>query len=124
VSGERDPGLQEAPGDVQSSLGTLAVRLADARTTRVGNIVLRLSGKGGGTYRLACGHQEVRVAETVDVDAPPLIEVIGDAEAVRAILNGKVDARKQFLAGGIRVRGDLQYLSDLALELGLLKEPL
>jgi hypothetical protein len=50
--------------------------------------------------------------------------VIGDAGAVQDILDGRVDARERFLAGGIRVRGDLRYLSDLGLELGLLKQPL
>ena|SRR5215831_10558901 len=115
---------QSAPGSVQDSLGALAVKVTGARVARAGDIVLRLSGKGGGTYRLACGHKEVRVTETADVSVRPLIEVIGDAATVQAVLDGKVDARKQFLAGGIRIRGDLQYLSDLALELGLLKDPL
>jgi hypothetical protein len=49
---------------------------------------------------------------------------MGDANTVRAILDGDRDAREQFLAGGLRVQGDLRYLSDLALELGVLKEPL
>ena len=52
------------------------------------------------------------------------IQVMGDANTVRAILDGDRDAREQFLAGGLRVQGDLRYLSDLALELGVLKEPL
>ena len=55
---------------------------------------------------------------------PSFIEVMGDANTVRAILDGETDTREQFLAGGLRVWGDLRYLSDLALELGVLKEPL
>ena len=43
---------------------------------------------------------------------------------INAILAGTKDARKEFLAGGFRVRGDLRYLSNVALELGILKEPL
>ena len=70
------------------------------------------------------GSKHVEVSETVEVPAQPLIEVIGDAEAVQAVLDRKVNAREQFLAGGIRVRGDLRYLSDVALEMGLLKHPL
>ena len=53
----------------------------------------------------------------------PHVEVIGDANRIRAILEGRKEGRLQFYAGGIRVRGDLQYLSDLAYEMGLIKEP-
>jgi len=31
---------------------------------------------------------------------------------------------KHFLAGGFRVRGDLRYFSDLAMEIGILENPL
>ncbi len=34
------------------------------------------------------------------------------------------DAVREFLAGGLRVRGDLRYLSDLGMELGFLHRPL
>jgi putative sterol carrier protein len=105
-------------------LQELASKLAQAKNARAGDIVLRLSGKGGATYRLSSGRGKAEVTETTDVPMQPLIEVIGDAVALQAVIDGKIDARKQFLAGGIRVRGDLQHLSDLAVELGLLKHPL
>jgi hypothetical protein len=92
-----------------------------------GDIVFRLSGPGGGSsYRVECGEGQVRVAETTvtGADTTPLIEVIGDARSIQAVLAGEKDARMQFLAGGFRVRGDLRYLSDIALELGLIKEPI
>jgi hypothetical protein len=50
--------------------------------------------------------------------------VIGDARRIRGILEGEKDATRQFLAGGFRIRGDLQYASDLALELGYIEQPL
>lgn len=112
------------PGTVRHALGELATRIADARSARVGDIVLRLSGEGGGTFRLSSGKAGVEVSESADGDVRPLIEVIGDAETVRAVLDGRVDARKQYLEGGLRVRGDLRHLSDLALELGILKHAL
>lgn len=111
-------------GTLRHSLDEIAAKIANARNARAGDIVLRLSGKNAGTYRLSAGQGEVRVFETAGMDTQPVIEVMGDAEAVQAILDGKADARKQFLAGGIRLRGDLRYFSDLALELGLLKHPL
>ena len=54
---------------------------------------------------------------------PPIIEVIGDADRIRRILDGSKDGRLQFFAGGIRVRGDLKYLSELSHEMGFIKEP-
>jgi hypothetical protein len=112
------------PRTIRHSLDEVASKVAKARTARAGDIVLRLSGKGGGTYRLSSRPGKVEVTETSDVAGQPLFEVIGDAEGVQAVLDGRVDAREQFLAGGIRVRGDLQHLSDLAVELGLMKHPL
>jgi len=109
---------------VRGSLDALAPKVAKAQATRAGEIVLRLSGKGGGTYKVTTGRGKVEIDETADVAGQPLLEVIGDAQSIQAVLDGKVDAREQFLAGGIRVRGDLQHLSDLATELGLLKHPL
>jgi hypothetical protein len=120
VAGRSDAGSRT----VRKSLDELAPRVAAAKNTRVGEIVLRLSGKGGATYRVSTGRGRADVSETADVSGQPLLEVIGDAEAVMAVLDGKKDAREQFLAGGIRVRGDLQLLSDLAVELGLMKHPL
>jgi putative sterol carrier protein len=113
-------------GSVRQSLESFAPKLANTRSVRPGSVILRLSGPGGGTYQLECGADKVQVTEnsTDGVDTPPLIEVIGDAEVIRAILEGQADARKQFLAGGIRIRGNMRYLSDVALELGLLKHPL
>lgn len=115
---------EAASRTVRHSLDELAGKIANARNARAGDIVLHLSGKDAGTYRLSSGQGEVQVHETASMDTQPMIEVIGDAEAVQAILDGTVDARKQFLAGGLRIRGDLRYFSDLALELGILKHPL
>ncbi|MGB7872194.1 MAG: SCP2 sterol-binding domain-containing protein [Mycobacterium sp.] len=113
-----------APRTVRHSLQEIATKVADAKSARAGDIVLRLSGVGGGTYRLSSGPNGFEVSETADVSGTPLIEVIGAAKAVQDILDGKTDARERFLAGGLRVRGDLQYLSDLSIELGILKHPL
>jgi hypothetical protein len=111
---------------MKESLQNLADKLSKNRSLRPGNIVFHLSGDGGGTYVLECGSNEVNVSENVaaGVGRPTLVEVIGDAAAIRAVLDGEVDAREQFLSGGIRVRGDLRYVSDSALELGLLDKPL
>lgn len=100
-----------------------ASRLSSTKTVRDGYIVLRLTGVSGGNYCFQC--KGGRVALTQD---PPSgnhpIELIGNAERIRSVLDGKKDARAQFLAGGFRVRGDVRYISDLGMELGILKQPI
>jgi hypothetical protein len=114
------------PGTFQESLGRVSERLAKSKAMKPGDIVFRLAGEGGGNFVVECSEKGVRVAESAaaGADRTPLVEVIGDAKRIHAILAGKKDAREQFLAGGFRVRGDLRYLSDVALELGIIKEPL
>lgn len=109
---------------VRKSLRDLAARIERAHSARQGEIVLRLSGRGAGTFRVRSAGGRAEVMESLDAPGQPLIEVLGDAETVRKVLDGTLDARTQFLQGGLRVRGDLQYLSDLAMELGLIKQPL
>ena len=86
-----------------------------------GSIVFRLTG--GGVYCIDCSARGAEVTAGMPRGVP-IIEVLGDAKNIQAILEGKRDAVAQFMAGGLRVRGDLRYLSDLALELGILKQPL
>jgi hypothetical protein len=110
----------------QESLKRVSERLAKSKSMKPGEIVFRLAGTGGGNFVVEFGEKGVRVAESpaAGADSLPLVEVIGDARRVHAVLAGEKDARAQFLAGAFRVRGDLRYLSDIALELGIIKDPL
>ena len=107
----------------ETYLGEFAKKLGKTEALRRGSIVLRLTGAGGGEYCLDCSTKGIRLSKGMPRSAP-LIEVMGDARRIRGILEGKKNGRTQFLAGGIRVRGDLRYLSDLALELGIIKQPI
>lgn len=109
----------------QESLERLSQRLAKSKIVKPGDIVFRLTGQGGGNFVAQFGEAGTRVVKSAAAGAgrTPLVEVIGDTGRIRAILAGEKDARKQFLAGGFRVRGDLRYVSDIALELGIIKEP-
>jgi hypothetical protein len=92
------------------------------RTLRPGAIVFRDPGDERATFALRATD---RRAELVDgPDADPLLEISGDPRRLRAILEGRKDAREQFYVGGISVRGDMRYLSELGLALGFLKSPL
>ena len=115
-----------ARASLRKSLSGLATRLQNSRQLRRGNIVLRLGGAEGGEFRLECTDGGVRINEglVADTEAAPLLEVFGDSNTIRAIIDGEKDAVRQFYAGGIRIRGDLRYFSDVAVELGILKEPL
>jgi hypothetical protein len=115
---ERDP--------VSRAIESIADRLVATQVVRSGEVHFRLTGDGAGDYRLVCAPHAAQVvkAEGIAPGATPLVEVMGDADTVRAILAGELDAREEFLRGGLRVRGDLRYLSNAALELGILTEPL
>ena len=107
---------------VEATLSKVSANFERARTRRVGSILLRLTGENGGDFYL----HSTSTGCSVSREAPaglPHIEVIGSADRIRAILDGSKDGRLQFYAGGLRVRGDLQYLSDLAHEMGFITEP-
>jgi SCP-2 sterol transfer family len=108
---------------VDESLQRVAKKFSGMKCLRDGHIVLRLSGEGGGTYALKCEERKVSLVGEVPAGQHPM-ELIGDSRRVLSILEGKKDARTQFLAGGFRVRGDIRYVSDLGIELGILKEPI
>jgi predicted lipid carrier protein YhbT len=114
---------KDSTSAAEDRIRRLAEGASERKALRAGHIVLRLTGSHG-------GHFAVRVREgKVDVlkDVPAghhAIEVIGDAQRVLAVLEGKKDARAQFLAGGFRVRGDVRYINDLALAMGILKSPI
>src|SRR5579862_5204000 len=104
----------------ESSLSAFATQLSKTKTLRDGHIVLRLSGNGGGNYAVKSAGGNV----TVEKEIPPgdhAVELIGDASRVLAVLNGTKDAVAQFVAGGFRVRGDSKYISDLGVEMQILK---
>jgi hypothetical protein len=120
-----EPTMTERPPATGGTafLEPLVERLSSTRSVRPGTITLHLTG--GRPAHLLCEPSGVRTAEGPLAGAePPLLEVYGDADRIRAILDGEKDAVREFLAGGLRVRGDLRYLSDLGMELGFLRRPL
>jgi len=111
---------------LDTAIEQLSTRLSSCRALRKGTtLVVRATGEGGGDFHLEAADDSVRIAK-----APPMtagaatLEIMGDARRIAAVLHGQKDARKEFLAGGFRVRGDLRYLSDVATELGILSSPL
>jgi hypothetical protein len=112
--------------NTEDMLGGLVQKLDTSANLRTGDIVFHLSGVSGGEFRLASHSGKTVISSTGRGanDRKPLIEIWGDARVIRSIIDGEKNALKQFLVGGIRIRGDLRYFSDLALELGILDAPL
>jgi hypothetical protein len=105
----------------RKALERVAEQLGKSRNLRNGRVVLHLSGTD---YCLDCSDGRAKVVAGSGGDSAPLVEISGDAATIQAILDGRKDALKQFAAGGLRIRGDLRYFSDKALELGILDTPL
>jgi hypothetical protein len=111
--------------DTTTLMRRVADRLGKSKGLRKGMIVMRLRGAGGGDFCMDCTSKSARLLERMPRQSvPPLIEVIGEAGAIQEVLQRKANPVAHFLRGRFRVRGDLQYLSDLAMEFELIKEPL
>ena len=110
---------------VREVLTNTAQRLSPCEVLRDGVIAFRLTGEGGGDCFLDCRN---KIATLIEGQPPrdevPLLEVIGDGERISSIVAGKKNAQALFLAGGIRVRGDIEYLSKLAVEARILNVPI
>jgi|ERR1051325_5610726 hypothetical protein len=111
------------PAQIESALEDVSRKLSSAKAIRKGAIAIRATGEEGSHFTLHSDEKGVTVRKGAS-DARPAVEIIGDARLIREVLAGEKDALAHFLAGAFRVRGDLRYFSDLALELGILKRPL
>lgn len=100
-----------------------AAKLSKSKHLREGRFALRFTGLNQGTLSFNCSKDGVTISEGDSV-APPVVEMIGDRDLILSVLDGKKDGRAQFIAGGFRIRGDLKYASDVALELGIIDQPL
>ncbi len=112
---------------IEDSLTQLSKKLGGCTSFQSGDIMLHLSGDAGGEYSISCVGNKATIAKKMQgsADRKPLFEVWGDANVIRAILDGEKDAVKQFLGGkNMRIRGNLRRFSDIAVELGILKNPL
>jgi hypothetical protein len=111
---------------LEDALERLRERMDKCAAMKPGYVDLHLSGPSGGEYRIGSrsGKTTISRAAGSRPERGPLLEVWGDVGAIRAIIDGEKNAVKQFLAGGMRVRGNLKYLSEVGVELGILDKPL
>ncbi|MET3721823.1 hypothetical protein [Arthrobacter sp. UYEF21] len=113
-------------GDLAKALSGVAESLSGSPRLAGGQIVVRQTGENPATFVISESDGTLSVADTQGVvnDADTRVEILGDGKVLAAILRGDQDARESFLAGGIRVRGDLRYFSDLAVAARILPTPL
>lgn len=99
--------------------------LFDEKVLKPGLIVFR-AADGSATDLCVLVHASgVDVGVRADAtDEKPALEVWGEPRRLESIVRGEKDARKQFFAGGIQVRGDMRYLSELGMRLGFLDQPI
>lgn len=106
--------------DLGPALDEVARTLNKRKKFRAGQVVFD-TGESGAVH-LDASDAEVSVRQGRPTRRRgPRVEVLGKPAVIRSILDGDVDARARFFAGGLRVRGDLRYLSEVAMELGWLK---
>ena len=110
---------------VLNALRNLRKRLVNSNSLRKGNLVFRLKGQGGGDFCIRCSGKTVRLHRSLPkTKDPPLIEMIGQADSIKRILDGASNPMVSFRRGNFRIRGDIKYISELAMVLGLLRRPL
>lgn len=103
---------------VEGALQSLAKRIRE-HPGQLGPHRIRLSinGAGGGVWTLQTRDGDVSLVRG-DGDGAHTAEVIAEADAIGPVLEGKADGRAAFLAGGIRVRGDVLALQRFSAALG------
>ena len=102
--------------ELAEALTRVAESLSGSPRLTGGQIVFRQIGDNPGTFVVSGSDGKLFVTDTRGAvnDSDTRVEILGDGKVLAAILRGEQDARDAFLAGGIRVRGDLRYFSDLA----------
>jgi hypothetical protein len=109
------------PSEIESSLMAVSRILSDSAQLKPGNILIRFTDSGE-EYSIETREREARMIRAAPATAP-LVEVHGSSTVLKAIMDGRKEASRAFLAGGIRVQGDVPYLESLLKEIGLLQCP-
>ncbi|HET9638902.1 MAG TPA: hypothetical protein VFP12_06825 [Allosphingosinicella sp.] len=114
---------QQAVAALERAVNSAARKLHAEKALRRGVIAFRTGNEENDRFMLKADASGAAI-DRGPAAGQPLIEVMGDPARISAILSGRREARKLFLLGGIRVRGDMAYLSELGMKLGILDEPL
>lgn len=104
---------------LDKGLLALGQRVSAAAPKRRGSIVVQFTDTGAERGLEGAG-QSARLLEA-GAESPPIVRISGPASVIKQIIEGKKEASRAFLAGGIQVSGDLPYLEAMLKDLGLLE---
>lgn len=121
TSKERRPKYDMAT--LANAVQAIGARLHREGVLRPGQIAFRSGGAAGDGFVLSAT-EACAATQPGEPDTQPLLEIIGSPDRIQAILSGRRDGRALFFLGGIRVRGDMHYLSELGMKLGFLRTPI
>jgi hypothetical protein len=103
---------------IDKTLAALCQRLSAAASKKPGEIHLTFTDAGELRCLDGSGGQ-FRVTRAAGPRAP-LLRISGSSPVLSAIMRGEKEASRAFIAGGLQVSGDLEYLEALLEELELL----
>ena len=107
------------PSEIESSLTAVSRSLSESAQLKHGSILIHFTDSGE-EFSIETTGREARMIRAAPNTAP-LVEVSGSSTVLKAIMDGRKEASRAFLAGGIRVQGDLPYLEALLKDIGLLQ---
>jgi putative sterol carrier protein len=110
--------MKDNLGGFEQSLQQLIKKLDKSDLPRMGNVVFDFVGERPMRVALKAG-SKTSIHRTLAKEAPRL-EISGDPERIREVLEGKKDPRLAFLEGSITVRGDVDYLQSILRSLRLM----
>ena len=106
-------------GTLEASLSRLAGQVGEVVPRTGGSILLRCSDSEE-EYRIEGLGQAPRVTRQPGTGHSS-VRVTGPASVIQEVLDGRLEASRAVTAGGIRVRGDLEYLESVLKSLKLLQ---
>jgi len=103
------------------ALEAITKRFASLEGRKPGAIQFQLTGGESAEFALEVDERRQVKQIAGKSRLKPSILISGDEKQIRMVLEGKREATRAFLGGGIQVRGDIRYLERVLQELKLLK---
>jgi hypothetical protein len=109
---------QASGASLKPALLRFASRVSNAVPAVTGGIHVRCTDCDD-EYSLEDIGRSARVAESLGKGAP-IVRITGPSSVLEEVLEGRLGAAEALVRGGIRVRGDVEYLERVLKDVGLL----
>lgn len=104
--------------DIELAISKLSEQIGRSSILKDARILIHLTDVPE-EYCLETDINEARLVPASE-GSSPIVRVSGPSKVIQSILEGRKEASRAFIAGGIQVQGDLPYLETLLKEGGLL----